>query len=70
MDERPTDDRVAARAKDAPPEEQRVGSDDPDAQAAALLADSDLRSLDRTAAPGTRVEHRTSEETTEPVDRG
>jgi hypothetical protein len=37
------------------------------AQAEAVLADSDLRAADRDAAPGSRVEHRTSDEVTPPV---
>ena len=38
-------ERVAKRAK-LLPEEQAVGSDDPEAQAAAVLADSDERTED------------------------
>jgi hypothetical protein len=64
--ERTERDRVESRA-DAPlPEEQRAGSDDPIAQAAGILADSEARTLDRSAAPGSIVEQRTSEETVEP----
>jgi hypothetical protein len=48
------------------PEEEQAGSDDPEAQAAAVLADSEARSLDRNAAPGSVVEHRTSEDTVDP----
>jgi len=67
MPEHPDDDRVADRAE-LLPEEQAVGSDDPEAQARAILADSDQRTDDRDAAPGSVVEHRTSDEVTEPVE--
>ncbi|MCD9622864.1 hypothetical protein [Rhabdothermincola salaria] len=60
-------DRVVERSH-LLPEEERAGSDDPEAQAAAILAEGDERTEDRDAAPGTRVEHRTSEETTPPPD--
>ncbi len=73
MDQTPTptpdeDDRIAARAEDLLPEEEAAGSDDPRAQAEAILEDSDLRTEDRSAAPGTSVEHRTSDQATPPVD--
>jgi hypothetical protein len=45
------------------PEEERAGSDDPQAQAEQVLADSDERSADRNAAPDTVLEHRSSDET-------
>jgi hypothetical protein len=61
------DSRVARRAASLLPEEDVAGSDDPHAQAAEILADSDARSLDREAAPGSFVEHRTSDEATPPV---
>ncbi|MEV6847855.1 hypothetical protein [Actinoplanes sp. NPDC051411] len=38
-----TDDRTDQRAAEMLPEEQVVGSDDPHAQAEAILADSDRR---------------------------
>jgi hypothetical protein len=68
MEETPTQDelRAAARAEDLLPEEQEAGSDDPQAQAEAILEDSDARAEDRT--PARFVEHRTSDEATEPVD--
>lgn len=59
------DSRVERRA-DLLPEEESVGSDDPEAQAAQILAESDERTEDRDAAPGSYVEHRRSEETVEP----
>jgi hypothetical protein len=44
------------------------GSEDPEALAEAVLADSDERTASRSSAPGSRVEHRTSEDTTPPAD--
>ena len=41
------DERARLRADDAPPEETRPGSDVPEAQAAAILADSDRREATR-----------------------
>ena len=73
MDETPTTPdqdelRAEARAEDLLPEEQVAGSDDPQAQAEAILEESDERTEDRSAAPGSRVEHRTSDEATAPLD--
>jgi hypothetical protein len=59
------DDRVAGRAS-LLPEEKAAGSADPKTQAEAILADSDERASDREAAPDSFVEHRTSDEATEP----
>jgi hypothetical protein len=68
MDEATTDDdRVPSRAE-LLPEEQAAGSDDPDAQAEAILAESDERQNDRDAAPDAEIEHRTSEDVTDAVD--
>lgn len=64
--DRPVDDeRVETRA-DLNPEEEVVGSDDPEAQARAILEDSEARQADRGAAPDAVVEHRQSEDTVEP----
>jgi hypothetical protein len=63
--EQPDPKAVETRAE-LLPEEAKAGSDDPEAQAAAVLADSEARSLDRDAAPGTVVEHRKSEDTVDP----
>jgi len=60
------DQRAASRA-DLLPEEQAVGSDDPKAQAEAILAESDERTASRGAAPSTHLEQRTSEEATPPA---
>jgi hypothetical protein len=59
------DDRVESRAS-LLPEEIAAGSADPEAQAQAILADSDERSSDLDATQESLVEHRTSEEATEP----
>lgn len=61
------DDRVERRAAELLPEEKGPGSDDPRAQAEAILEESDERQLDRDAAPDSFVEHRTSDEATPPL---
>ena len=43
MTEQPDPERVRQRAQELNPEELAVGSDDPEAQAEAILADSDER---------------------------
>ena len=65
-DDRPdTDDpRVESRAE-LLPEEKAAGSDDPAAQAAAILEESEERTVSREASPGTHLEHRTSDEVTD-----
>ena len=55
------DPRVERRAEELLPEEQAVGSENPEAQADQILAESDER-IDNPRA----VERRTSEETVEP----
>jgi len=57
-----SDDRVESRAEHLLPEEVTVGSDDPEAQAEAILEESDEREYDPNAAPDTVLERRTSEE--------
>ena len=52
MSESADDDRIESRAE-LLPEEQRAGSDDPEAQAAAILAESDERTEDPS---GTRAD--------------
>jgi hypothetical protein len=54
-----TDDRVQQRAADLLPEELAAGSENPEAQAEAILRDSDEREAYRKPA-----EHRTSAEST------
>jgi hypothetical protein len=61
-----SDSRVARRAIELTDSEVRAGTDDPSAQASAILEESDERQADRNAAPGTSVEHRTSDEATAP----
>ena len=58
-----TDDRTGRRAADLLPEERAVGSADPEAQAEAILADSDEREGDLEAAPDSFLEHRGSGQT-------
>lgn len=62
----PDPERVARRAE-LLDDERAAGSDDPDAQARAILEDSDERSEDRSAAPSSIVEHRRSDETVDPI---
>ncbi|WP_433387167.1 hypothetical protein [Micromonospora sp. KLBMP9576] len=68
-DEQSDQERVESRAH-LLPEEAAAGSDDPRAQAAAILAESDIREEDRNAAPDTVLEQRTSDQTVavEPPD--
>lgn len=47
----PDDDAVQTRAHALLPEEERVGSADPEAQAAAILGDSEHRVDEPTASP-------------------
>jgi hypothetical protein len=56
------DDRIHDRSEHLLPEELAAGSDDPQAQAEAVLQDSDDREAYRETAPDLRIEHRTSEE--------
>jgi hypothetical protein len=67
MSDEPTvdDTRVATRSE-LLAEEKAARSDDPVAQARAILAESEERIACRTAAPGTHLERRTSEEATPP----
>jgi hypothetical protein len=60
-------DRIESRAH-LLPEEAAVGSEDPEAQADGILAESDIREEDRNAAPDTVLEHRTSDQTVTPVE--
>jgi hypothetical protein len=57
----PGDPRVERRASELLPEEKEAGSDDPEAQAAQILAESDQRMSQPRA-----VERRTSEDTVAP----
>ncbi|MEV0153331.1 hypothetical protein AB0H57_06245 [Micromonospora sp. NPDC050686] len=66
-DEQNDQDRVESRAH-LLPEEAAVGSDDPEAQADAILTESDIRESNRNAAPDTVLEHRTSDQTVPPIE--
>lgn len=59
------DERVRSRAE-LTPEERAAGSENPTAQAEAVLADSDERTEVPNAAPDTVLERRTSAESTDP----
>ena len=61
-----SDERVDRRAADLLPEELAVGSDDAEAQARAILGDSDLREADVEAGSDSFVERRTSSQTVTP----
>jgi hypothetical protein len=63
----PGQERVANRAN-LLPEEEAVGSEDPEGQAEAILEDSDARTEDRDAAPDKFVEHRRSDDVVYPAD--
>ncbi|MEH0822265.1 MULTISPECIES: hypothetical protein [unclassified Micromonospora] len=60
-------ERVESRAH-LLPEEAAVGSEDPQAQADAILTESDIREEDRNAAPDTVLERRTSDQTATPIE--
>jgi hypothetical protein len=68
MGDKPDRKRVVSRAKPLLSEEREAGSDDPPAQAEAILTDSEARTEDRVSPPGKPVEHRHSEDTVEPTD--
>ncbi len=68
MPDEPDPKRVENRADALTPEEREAGSDDPEVQAEAILAESDARTEDRVSPPGKPVEHRHSEDTVEPTD--
>jgi hypothetical protein len=68
--EPPVEDERVQRRAELLPEEEVVGSEDPEAQAAAILEDSEARTASRDAAPDTHLEHRTSEDATPPHDAG
>jgi hypothetical protein len=55
------DERARARAR-LLPEERTAGSDDPEAQAEAVLHDSDDRERYRETTPDLRIEHRSGDE--------
>ena len=59
-------DRVESRAEHLLPEERAAGSEDPEAQAEAILADSDAREDYIEPSPGLRIDRRRSDETVDP----
>ena len=61
-------DRINARAEALLPEEEEAGSDDPQAQAAAILEESDEREFERDDPTGEGLEHRRSEDTVDLPD--
>ncbi len=61
-------DRVEQRAAELLPEERSAGSADPQAQAEAILQESDEREADLEAAPDSFLEHRTSDQAAPPAD--
>lgn len=63
-------ERIERRDEHLLPEERAAGSDDPQAQAAAILAESDLREADPQAAPDSFLERRTSAQTVAPPEIG
>jgi hypothetical protein len=64
----PTEDAIESRAN-LLPEEEAVGSDDPRRQAEVILEESSERVLG-TGEHAVAREHRTSEDTVEPLDNG
>ncbi|MEV6695257.1 hypothetical protein AB0M35_27670 [Micromonospora sp. NPDC051196] len=60
-------ERIESRAH-LLPEEAAAGSEDPEAQADAILTESDIREDDPNAAPDTFLERRTSEQTVTPIE--
>ncbi|MDM4720449.1 hypothetical protein QTQ03_13010 [Micromonospora sp. WMMA1363] len=65
--ERSDQERLESRAR-LLPEEVAVGSADPEAQAEAILAESDTREESRDGAPDTALERRTSDQTVTPAE--
>jgi hypothetical protein len=66
MPDEPEDlERIKARADALLPEEEEAGSDDPVAQAAAILEESDEREFERDDPTGEGLERRRSEDTVE-----
>lgn len=63
----PDPERVQQRSENLLPEERAAGTDDPQAQAAAILADSDAREDYRQTTPDLAIDHRQSKETVDPA---
>lgn len=60
------DERVQQRSENLLPEELAAGTADPEAQAAAILEDSDAREAYAQPRPDLRIDHRRSEDTVDP----
>ena len=60
------DPRVRSRAASPLPEEMAAGTDEAEAQAEAIIEESDERQNERDAAPEAPIERRTSDEATPP----
>jgi hypothetical protein len=60
------EERVATRAAQLLGDAHDISSEGAKAQARAILEDSEMRTRDRDAAPGSFVEHRRSEDTVPP----
>jgi hypothetical protein len=68
MDEKPDEKRVQSRAEALRTEEIEAGSEDPEAQAEAILEESDERENDRVAPGGKQVESGQSGDNVHPLD--
>jgi len=68
MRAKPDPKRVQSRADTLSSDEQEAGSDDPYAQAEAILTESDARAENRVAPPGKPVEHGHSDDNVDPED--
>ena len=62
------DERIKARSEALTSEEEEAGSDDPVAQAAAILEESDEREFERNDPTGQGIEKRRSEDTVDPPE--
>jgi hypothetical protein len=61
-------ERIESRAGHLLPEERAAGSEDPQAQAAVILSESDTREYDPEGAPDSFLERRTSAQTVTPAE--
>jgi hypothetical protein len=65
----PVDEELVQRRAELNAEEREAGSEDPVGQARAILEESEARVADPAAVPDELVEHRTSDETVEPLEQ-
>jgi hypothetical protein len=68
MPDKPDAKRVNRRADALTADEVEAGSDDPQAQAKAILEESDARTDDRVSPPGKPVEHGHSDDNVDVED--